>query len=340
MLNSMPPGRMQTIGQRSRMSLSRISGVMIVALLCTPVAHAQTYPEKPIRVVVPYAAGGPNDIFGRLVARKLAEIFGQQVVIDNRPGASGNIGAELVARGAPDGYTLLLPGAAMLTMNTLLLANLRYDPVRDFAPVSLLVSSPFILVTHPALPVKSVQELVSYAKARPGQLNFASVGAGGATRLAAELFKGMTGIDMVHVPYNGGGLALTSTMSGEPQLYFTSIAPALQVVREGKLRGLAVSSAKRTEVAPEFPTIAESGVAGFETGQWFAIVAPAATPKARVARLNGAIAQALKAVEMRARILDLGADPIGGTPDELAAYVRSETAKWAKVIKAAGIKPE
>ena len=210
----------------------RLSILLLASLLCVIAAHAQTYPDKPVRVIVPYAAGGPNDIFG------------QPVVIDNRPGASGNIGAEVVARATAEGYTLLLPGAAMLTMNTSLLAKL------------------------------------------------------------------------------------------------TSIAPALPLVREGRLRGLAVSSAKRSEVVPEFPTIAESGVSGFETGQWFAIVAPVATPRARIARLNAAIVQAINAPDLRARILELGADPIGGTPQALAATMRSETVKWAKVIKAAGIKPE
>ena len=315
-------------------------GVALGVLLSGQFALAQTFPSKPIRLVVPYAPGGPNDIFARLIARKASETIGQQMIVDNRPGGSGIIGAELVARAAPDGYTLLVPGAAMLSMNTFLLKNLPYDPLKDFAPVSLLVSSPFILVTHPSLPVKDVQELIAHARAKPGQLNFASVGAGGATRLAAELFKIMTGTDIVHVPYNGGGLALTSVLAGETQLYFTSIAPALPFVKEGKLRGIAVTSSRRTAVAPQFPTIAESGLPGYETGQWFAIVAPAATPKLLITLLNAEIVKAINAADSRKRIVELGADPIASTPDELNAHVRSETAKWGKVIKAAGIKPE
>lgn len=313
---------------------------MLLLLNFLPPAIAQNYPAKPIRLIVPYPPGGPNDIFGRMMAQKLSEAFGQQVIADNRGGASGIIGTELVARAAPDGYTLLLGGAALFSMNPVLLAKLPYQPLKDFAPVSLIASTPFILVTHPSLPAKNVQDLIALARSRPGQLNFASAGAGGPPRLAAEMFKSMAGIDMVHVPYTGGAPALTATIAGEAHLFFSSIAPALPLVKDGKLKGLAVTSAKRTAAVPEFPTIAESGIPGYEIGNWFAVAAPAATPKPIIARLNAELVKAINMSDVRRRFIDLGADPIGSTPDELAAYIRSELAKWGKVIRSAGIKPE
>jgi tripartite-type tricarboxylate transporter receptor subunit TctC len=314
--------------------------VWLILPIFLPAAAAQNYPTRPIRLIVPYAPGGPNDIFGRMMAQKLSEAFGRQVVADNRGGASGVIGTELAARAAPDGYTLLLGGAALFSMNPVLLAKLPYEPLRDFAPVSLIASTPFILVTHPALPAKNVQDLIALARSRPGQLNFGSAGAGGPPRLAAELFKIMAGIDMVHVPYNGGAPALTAAIAGEVQLFFSSIAPALPLVKDGKLKGIAVTSAKRTAVLPEFPTIAESGLPGYAIENWFAVAAPAATPKPIIARLNAELVKAINMSDVRKRFIDLGADPIGSTPDELAAYIRSELAKWGKVVKAAGIKPE
>jgi len=315
-------------------------GCAVLALLPSQRAAAQGYPTKPVRMIIPYPPGGPNDIFGRMIAQKLAAAFGHQVVVDNRAGASGIIGAEIGARAAPDGYTLLLAGAALLAMNPALIAKLPYDPLKDFAPVSLIASTPFMLVTHPSLPVKNVRDLVALARAKPGQLNFASAGIGGPPRLAAELFKSMTGIQMVHVPYNGGGPALTATLAGEVQLYFPSIAPALPLVRERKLKGLGVTSLKRTAVAPQFPTIAESGVQGYEISNWFAIVVPAATRQALIARLNREIVTAISATDVKKRFIDLGADPIGSGPEQLAAYTRSEIVKWAKVVKSAGIKSE
>ncbi len=322
------------------MNVKTLLAAALLALLPVQAVWGQTYPTKPIRMIVPYPPGGPNDIFSRLVAQKLSEALGQQVVIDNRGGASGIIGAELAARATPDGHTLLFGGAALLSMNPALLAKLPYEPLKDFAPVSLIASTPFLLVTHLSLPVKTVQDLVTLAKAKPGQLNFASGGAGGPPRLAAELFKSMTGVHMVHVPYHGGGPALTATLAGEVQLFFSGIASALPLVRGGKLRSIAVTSAKRTAVVPQFPTIAESGVPGYEIGNWFAIVAPAATPKSVIARLHAETVKAVNAADTRKRFIELAADPIGSTPEELAAYNRSEIAKWAKVVKSAGIKPE
>ena len=310
-----------------------------VPLLAVP-AIAQTYPTKPIRMILPFPPGGPNDIYCRVVSQKLSDAFGRQVVVDNRGGASGIIGAELAARAAPDGYTLLFGGAGSLSINPSLYRKLPYDPVKDFAPVSLVATSPFLLVTNPSLPVKTVHDLIALARSKPGQLNFASAGVSGPPRLAAELFKSMTGVNMVHIPYNGGGPATAATVAGEAHLYFGGIAAVLPLVREGKLRGIAVTSARRTAAMPEFPTIAESGLPGYEIVSWFAIVAPAATNKAIIERLNAETVKAMHAADVRKRFIDLAADPIGSTPAELATYTRNEIAKWAKVVRDAGIKPE
>jgi tripartite-type tricarboxylate transporter receptor subunit TctC len=301
---------------------------------------AQGFPTKAIRMIVPFPPGGPNDILGRVVAQKLTDQIGQQVVVDNRGGAGGIIGAELAARAAPDGYTLLLGGTASLSINPSLHRKLPYDPIKDFAPVSLVGTAPSILIIHPSVPVKSVKELIDLAKAKPGHLNFASAGIGTPPHLAGELFKSMAGVDMVHVPYKGGGPALTDLLAGQVGIYFSGISSALPFVREGKLRGIAVTSARRTAVMPEMPTIAESGLPGYEVGNWYAIVAPAATPKAIVIRLNHEIVKTLAVADVKKRFLELAADTLGSTPEELTAYNRSEIAKWAKVIKTAGIKPE
>jgi tripartite-type tricarboxylate transporter receptor subunit TctC len=308
-------------------------------LALTPGA-AQSYPSKPIRLIVPFPPGGPNDILGRVVAQKLTEQLGYQVVIDNRGGAGGIIGAELGARAAPDGYTLLLGGTASMSINPGLHKTLPYDPIKDFSAVSLVGTAPSMLIAHPTVPIRTVKDLIKLAKAKPGQLNFASAGIGTPPHLAGELFKSMAGVDMVHVPYKGGGPALTDLLAGQVGLYFSGISSALPFVREGKLRGIAVTSAKRTAVVPDMPTIAESGLPGYEVGNWYAILAPAATPAAIVARLNAEINTALKVAEVRKRFLELAADPVGSSPAELGMYIRSEIAKWAKVIKLAGIKPE
>lgn len=315
-------------------------GAVLLALLPVELVSAQGYPAKPIRMILPFPPGGPNDIFARVMAQKLSASFGQQVVVDNRGGASGIIGAELAARAAPDGYTLLFGGAGTLSINPSLYTKLPYDALKDFAPVSLIATTPFLLVTHPSLPVKTVHDLIALARTKPGQLNFASAGNSGPPRLAAELFMSITGVNMVHVPYNGGGPAIAATIAGEVHLYFSGIALALPLARDGKLRGIAVTSAKRTAAVPEFPTIAESGVPGYEIGSWFAVVAPAATPIPVIARLNAEIVTAIGAADVRKRFIDLAADSIGSTPEELASYNRSEIVKWAKVIKAAGIKPD
>ncbi len=313
-------------------------GWIAVLLTAAGCAIAQPYPVKPIRMLLPYPAGGPNDIFARVIAQKLSEAFDKQVVIDNRGGAGGAIGVELAARATPDGYTLLFGGAASLATAPALRTNLPYDPLRDFAPVSLVATAPLMLVTHPALPVKSAQDLIALAKAKPGQLNFASGGIGGLSHLAGELLKSMAAVDIVHVPFTGGGPSTIATVAGQVQIFFAGMASAIPLVKDGKLKGLVVTSAKRTAAAPEWPTLAESGVPGYEIVTWFAVVAPAATPKPVVARLNTEIVKAVAAADTRKRFLDLATDPASSTPDELGAYNRSELAKWKKVVRSAGIR--
>jgi tripartite-type tricarboxylate transporter receptor subunit TctC len=320
--------------------LLAILGATAFALLPAKFASAEGYPTKPIRMLVPYPAGGSFDIFARVIAQKLSAAFDKQVVVDNRGGASGIIAAELAARAAPDGYTLLFGGAGTLSIQPAMHAKLPYDPLKDFAPVSMVATAPHILVTHPSLPVKTVQDLIALAKAKPGQLNYATGGSGGPPHLAAEQFKSMTGIDIVHVPYTGGAQATTATVAGQVQLYFSSMASAIPLVKEGRLRGIAVTSAKRTAAAPEFPTIAESGVPGYELLTWFAVVAPVATPKPVIARLNAEIIRAVNAADTRKRFIELATDPVSSTPEELAAYTRREIVKWRKLIGQASIKAD
>ena len=313
---------------------------VLIAAALPGAALAQTYPNKALRMIVPFPPGGPNDIIGRLLAQKMGEQMGQAIIVDNRGGAGGIIGTEAVAKAAPDGYTMLFSGTASLSINPSLYLKLPYDAVADFAPISLVGTAPSILVVNPELPVKSVKELIEYARANPGKLNFASAGIGTPPHLAGELMNTAANIRMVHVPYSGGGPAMNDLMAGQVQLYFSGISAALPLIKSGKMRAIAVTSAKRTAIAPDMPTIAESGLPGFEVGNWYAIVAPAKTPAAIVGRLNAEIVKSLSGPEVKKRFLDLAADPIGSTPEELAAYQKSEIAKWAKAIKAAGIKPE
>ena len=317
------------------------SALCLAILTATPCfAASQEYPAKPIRLLVPYPAGGSFDIFARVIAQKLSIAFERQIVVDNRGGASGIIAAELVARAAPDGYTLLFGGAGTLSIQPAMSATLPYDAVKDYAPVSMVATAPHILVVHPALPVKNVQDLIALAKAKPGALNYASGGSGGPPHLAAEQVRFMTGTDIVHVPYNGGAQATTATVGGQVQIYFSSMASALPLIKEGRLRGLGVTSAQRTAAAPEFPTIAEAGVPGYELLTWFAVVAPAATPKPVITRLSGEIVKAVENADTRKRFLDLATDPASSTPEALGAFIRSEISKWSKLIKSAGIKGE
>jgi tripartite-type tricarboxylate transporter receptor subunit TctC len=312
---------------------------MLLTLACAG-AQGEAYPTKAIRWIVTYPPGGPTEFVARAIGAKLTEAWGQQVVIDNRAGAGGVIGTDLAAKAVPDGYTLLFGTSAGLTINPALVSKLPYDPVRDFAPVSLLVINPQILVVNNSVPVNSVKELIAYAKSRPGQLNYASVGQGSPNHLGMELLKALAGIDMVHVPYKGTSPAVTDLLGGQVQLMFNSMPVVLSLVKGGKLKGLAVGSAQRSPAAPDVPTVAEAGVPGFENVTWYGMFAPAKTPKDVIAKLNAQVVKILTDPEMAQRMASQGAEPRGTTPEELARYMRVEFERWKKVIKAAGIKLE
>jgi tripartite-type tricarboxylate transporter receptor subunit TctC len=315
------------------------AALMAVSFIHAGAAAAQNYPAKPIRLIVPQSAGGSTDLVARPLAQRLGEALGQTVIVDNRPGAGSTIGTDLVAKSAPDGHTLLAV-AASFSMSPSLYQNLPFDPVRDFAPISLLSSLPNILVVHPSLPVKSVKELVALAKARPGQLNFGSSGMATGTHMSMELLKHMTGISMVHVPYKGGAPSITALLSGEVQVTLATISTALPHVKAGKLRALAVSTARRSAAAPEVPTIAESGVPGYDYASWIGLLAPAKTPQPIIARLNAEAVKALQTPEMKAILAVEGSEPVGNSPAEFAAIMQTEVARWMKVVKAAGIKAD
>ena len=315
------------------------AALMTVALIQAGAATAQAYPTKPLRLIVPQSAGGSTDQVARPLAQQMGAALGQSVIVDNRPGAGSVIGTDVVAKAAPDGYTLLAV-AASFSMSPSLYKNLPFDPVRDFAPISLLSSLPNILVVHPSLPVKSVKELIAFAKARPGQLNFGSSGMATGTHMSMELLKHMTGITMVHVPYKGGAPSVTALISGEVQVTFATISTALPHVKSGRLRALAVSTARRSPAAPEVPTIAESGVPGYDYASWIGLLAPAKTPTTIVARLNAEAVKALQTSEIKAILAVEGSEPVGNSPGQFAAALKTEVARWAQVVKAAGIKAD
>jgi len=303
-------------------------------------AHAQpNYPARPIRLVVPSAPGGGTDISARIIAPRLGEALGQQVVVENRPGAGTMIGGEVVARAPPDGYTLLM-GISTLAINPAMYRKVPYDAFKDFAPISQVVSVPNILVTHPSLPVKSVKELVALAKTRPGQINFASAGVGTNPHLSMELFLAMGGIRMTHVPYRGSGQGVIDLLAGHVSVMTPSALTGIPHVKNGRLRGLGVTSAKRAGGAPDIPTIAEAGVRGYEAVQWFGVLAPAGTSRDVVQRLHNELVRVLQLKEIQERFFADGAEPVGSTPEAFATFIRAETVKWAKVVKDAGIKPE
>jgi len=306
-------------------------------ILASGAAQAQSYPTRPIRFVVPFAAGGGGDIVVRNVSQRLASRLGQPVVVDNRSGAGGNVGTEIVARATADGYTLLMANVAPMAINVSIYAKLPYDPAKDFTPISLLASFPNVLVVHPAVAARTVSELIALAKARPGQLTYASAGAGSTTHLSAELLRLHTGVKLIHVPYKGGGPALVDVVAGQVQMYFGSMPASLPLVRAGKLRALGVTSLERSSTAPEIPTLAESGFPGFDAVTWIGMVAPAGLPRGIVQRLHAEVAAILGSAEMRERIESLGADAKTAAPDEFAAYIRSEITKWSKVVRDAGI---
>ncbi|HSF46862.1 MAG TPA: tripartite tricarboxylate transporter substrate binding protein [Burkholderiales bacterium] len=303
-------------------------------------ALVQEYPKKPITMIVPYPAGGATDILARALGEKLTASLGQQVVIDNRPGANGNIGAQIAAKAAPDGYTLLMSPASTLTHNPSLYSKMPFDPLKDLAPISIVAETPMVVVVNPAIPAKSIKELVDLAKSKPGALSFASPGTGSSPHLSGELFKVMTKTDMVHVPYKGAAPAVTDLVGGQVQLMFDTIVSSLPHVKSGKLRALAVTPAKRSPLLPELPTVAEAGVPGYEATTWFGLLAPAGTPKPIIEKLHNEVVKILKTPDMKSRLDQLGAEPIGNTPEEFTAAMKQEMAKWAKVVADAGIRLE
>jgi tripartite-type tricarboxylate transporter receptor subunit TctC len=327
-------------GAARSLVLAAALGAAAATASSTYAAEPARYPSRPIRLIVPQSPGGPSDIIARLTAQKLGENLGQIVVADNRAGAAGNVGCEIAARAAPDGYTLLLGPPGCLTINPSLYGKLAFDPQRDFEPITQIESGPQMLVVHPSVAAHSVKELVALAKAKPNAFNFASGGAGTPNHLAGELFRNAAGLQIVHVPYKGTGPALTALVSGQVQMMIASLAPALPHVKSGRLRGLAVSSRERSRILPEMPTIAESGYPGFEMVSWHSILAPAKTPQPIITRLHAELVKVLAQPDVKERFASMGLDTVGSTPQALAQHIRSETARFAKVIAAAGIKPE
>jgi tripartite-type tricarboxylate transporter receptor subunit TctC len=317
--------------------LQRVALIAVAAVAAASVS-AQTYPTKPIRLVVPFPPGGTTDLLAREVGQRLTLSFGQSVVIDNRPGAGGNIGSDLVAKSAPDGYTLLMGTVGTQAINPSLYARLPYDPVKDFAPVILVARVPNVLEVTPTLPVNSVNDLIKLAKEKPGQINFASSGNGTSIHLSGELFKAMAGVDMTHVPYKGSAAAITDLISGQVQVMFDNLPSSLPQIKAGKLRAIAVTSGQRAPALPNVPTIAESGLPGFEATSWFGILAPAGTPPAIISRINAEVNQWLQSPAAKEKLLAEGAIAAGDSPEAFAAYIHSETEKWARVVKASGAK--
>lgn len=326
-------------GSTSVIDVSRSAAALLSLLLAVPVAAA-AYPEKPLRLVVPFAAGGTNDVIARLVGRSITDALGQQVILDNRGGAGGAVGVEIAARAAPDGYTLLIGGVGNLAVNPTLYPKLPYDPVRDFAPVTLLAKVPNLLAVHPGLPARNVRELVALAQAKPGSLNYGSGGTGSGSHLAAEYFKLLAKTDIVHVPYKGTGPAMIDVMGGQISMIFAAVPGLLPHTNSGKLRALGVSTATRLRLLPDVPTIIEGGVSGYEATQWFGILLPARTSPAIVERLNSVLRSALNNSEVRQRLQADAAEPAGTTPAEFGLFIQSEIARWAPVVKASGARPE
>jgi len=298
------------------------------------------YPIKPIRVVVPYVAGGGNDTMGRLVAQRLTENFKQQAIVDNRGSAAGRIGTEHVAKSAPDGYTLLLAGSTVMITAPALYSALPYDMQKDFAPITTVAYNSYVLVVHPAVPARSVQQFIALCRSRPGALNYSSSGAGGPAHLAGELFQGLAKVKMTHIPYKGGAPAVLAVIGGEVDFTFGNIKPAAPLIHAGRVHAIAVTSLKRSAILPEVPTLAESGLPGFEVMIIYGVLAPAGTPADIIARLNAVLVKSLNTVDTRKRLEVDGAELITSTPEDFAKLIRTETDKWSRIIKAAGIKPE
>lgn len=306
------------------------------AAFAQPRNRDAVYPSGPIRIVVPFTPGGSADIFARVIGARMSEAWSQQVVIDNRAGSGGVVGSEIAARAAPDGYTLMMGITANIAINPALYKKLPYDPVRDFAPVTLVASAPYVLVVSPSLPARTAQEFLALARSKPGELNYASMGSGSAGHLTAELLAAMAGVRFVHVPYKAIGTVMTDLGSGQVQFHFLGMVSAQPQLKGGKLRALAITGAKRSPMMPDLPTLAEAGVPGYEVTGWYGVFAPAKTPRAIVLRLNGEIARILALPDVRKRLSAEGAELMAGTPEQFAAFIKSELAKWAKAVKLSG----
>ena len=312
--------------------------VSVVLAAMPSLATAQAYPAKPIRWISPWPAGGANDIFSRAIGQKIGESLGQQVLVDNRPGAAGTIGSDIAAKAPADGYTLVMGSSPTHAIAPALYPALPYDPLRDFSAVTLVGSVPNVLVLHPSVPAKTVKEFIAVAKARPGKLNFASTGNGTSQHLSAEHFKFTAGLDMVHIPYKGTAPALTELVAGQVDLAFENMPALIPHIQAGRLRALAVTTTKRSAVMPELPTIAEAALPGYDASVWFGVFAPAGTPRPVIDRLHGEILKALQTQDLKSRMVAMGTDVSGMGPDDFSAYVRKEIPKWANLVKAAGVK--
>jgi len=319
---------------------ARALGFGLASLVFASSALAQAWPIKPVRLIVPYPPGGSADILARAIGQKLGDGLGQQVIIDNRPGAGTAIGAEATAKAAPDGYTIMLGTVSSHAINPALIPGLKFDPIKDFAPVSLVASIPFALIVHPSLPAKSVKELIALAKAKPGSLNYSSAGNGTSNHLAGELFKSMTGTFMVHIPYKGSAPALNDLIAGQVQLMYDLVLTAAPHVKSGAVRALAVTGRERSAALPGVPTVAESGVPGYEVTAWFGFFAPAGTPVAVVNTLNAETVRAMRLQDLRDRLGSQGAEPVTSTPEQFSGYVKDELTKWTRVVKASGMKAD
>jgi len=314
-----------------------IARLLPCLLFVAATAQAQTWPVKAVRLVVPFAAGGSTDIIGRTLGQKLNEMWGQPVVVDNRPGGSTVIGTDVVAKSPPDGYTLLVTPAPF-TIVPSLIAKLPYDPAKDFEPITLINTTPLVIVVNPSVPAKSIKELIALAKSRPGALNYGSSGSGGSNHLAGELFNAMTGVKMIHIPYKGNAPALTDLIGGHVDVVFNGLTSAMPFIKSGKLRALAVTSLARTGSLPDMPTLDELGLKGFQAVAWNGLTAPARTPKDIIAKINSDALKVVRSAELVERLKAEGSDPVGNSPAEYSAFLRNEIAKWAKVIKSAGVK--
>jgi tripartite-type tricarboxylate transporter receptor subunit TctC len=321
------------------MKFAIVAALALVGVSALP-ATAQDYPNRPITLIVPYAAGGGNDAMARVAADKMSKTLGQQIVIENRGGAGGTIATRQVAKADPDGYTLGLGGTGTLAIGPTLYGNVGYDPRKDFAPIGLIGTSALVVLVHPSLPVKSIPELIAYAKANPGKLNYASAGSGSGIHLGTEYFLSMAGLKITHIPYKGSGPALTDLVGGHVSIYFSSLPPAIGLVKDGKVRALAVTSAKRSAIFPELPTVAEAGLVGYESVLHYGIVAPAGTPRTIIEKLNAALRAAVMSDEVKAKMAADGTEPLVSTPEQYASDIDLEESKWSAIVKKSGAKAE